>query len=314
MRKRGSGGGAVTVGEAFHATVARLRKARLHYGHGTHDARDEAAFLILHLLGLPPQLLAPYRERRLTARQARRLHALVARRIRSRAPAAYLLHEAWLGEHRFYVDRRVIVPRSFIAELLRLRLEPWLRHPVRRVLDLCTGSGCLAILAAYAFPGAGVDASDDSRAALAVAARNVSLHGLQHRVRLVQSDLFAALPRRRYDLIVCNPPYVAAAHMRRLPSEYRHEPRRALAGGADGLELVQRILCEAPRHLTAQGMLLCEIGGNRRALERRYPRTPFLWPETSAGSDRVFLLERAELPLMPDAPDPGRRASRRRAR
>lgn len=314
MRKRRQGSGAVTVGEAFHATVARLRKARLHYGHGTHDARDEAAFLILHLLGLPPQSLAPYRETRLTARQAVRLHSLVARRIRSREPAAYLLREAWLGAQRFYVDRRAIVPRSFIAELLRARLEPWLRRPVRRILDLCTGSGCLAILASYAFPGARVDASDDSRAALAVAARNVMLHKLQHRVRLVHSDLFALLQRRRYDLIVCNPPYVTASRMRRLPVEYHHEPRRALAGGADGLELVHRILQEAPRHLTAHGLLVCEIGHNRGALERSYPRTAFLWPETSAGPDRVFLLERAEFPPTPDASDPGSRASLRRAR
>jgi len=310
---RRAGGDAITVGAAFRHAVARLRQAHLHYGHGTHDARDEAAFLILHVLDLPPQSLAPHRRTRLSAPQAQRLQQLLTQRIRSRVPAAYLLHEAWLGEHRFYVDRRVIVPRSFIAELLRERLEPWVHRPVRRILDLCTGSGCLAILAAHAFSDARVDASDDSRAALAVAERNVTLHGMQRRVRLVHSDLFAALMRRRYDLILCNPPYVTAGRMRRLPTEYRHEPRRALAGGMDGLDIVRRILSDAPRHLTAQGVLVCEIGHNRPALERSYPQTPFLWPETSAGPDHVFLLERAEFPLRPAAPVPGTRARRRPA-
>lgn len=313
MPARSSGSRLPTVGAAFRATVARLRRARLHYGHGTHDARDEAAFFLLHLLDLPPQPLAPHRRTQLSAAQAKRLQRLVTRRIRSREPAAYLLREAWLGEHRFYIDRRAIVPRSFIAELLREQLAPWLQRPVRRILDLCTGSGCLAILAAYAFPGARVDASDVSRAALAVAARNVALHGMQRRVRLVHSDLFAALARRRYDLILCNPPYVTAARMRGLPSEYRHEPHRALAGGTDGLDVVRRILREAPAHLTACGTLVCEIGHNRPVLERSYPRTPFLWPETSAGPGHVFLLERADIPPTPVAPGRGTRARPRRA-
>jgi len=297
-----------TVGAAFRNTVVRLRQARLHYGHGTHDARDEAAFLLLHVLGLPPQSLAPHRHAQISSAQLNRLQRLVARRIRTRIPAAYLLREAWLGEHRFYIDRRVIVPRSFIAELLREQLEPWIQTPVRRVLDLCTGSGCLAILAAYAFPKARIDASDVSRAALAVAQRNVALHGLQQRVHLVHSDLFGALPQRRYDLIVCNPPYVTSARMRRLPSEYQHEPRRALAGGVDGLEVVRRILREAPRHLRPRGVFVCEIGHNRPALERSYPRTPFLWPETSAGPGHVFLLARDEFPLRPVAADPETRS------
>lgn len=296
-----------TVAAAFRDCVARLRRARLHYGHGTHDAADEAAFLILQVLGLPPQSLEPHRDRRLGGAQMRRLQALVERRISTRLPAAYLLRQAWLGEHRFYVDRRVIVPRAFTAELLRGRLAPWLRHPVRRVLDLCTGSGCLAILAAYAFPGSKIDASDASPAALAVAQRNVALHGLQRRLRLVCSDLFSSLGRRRYALIVCNPPYVTSAAMRRLPTEYRHEPWRALAGGADGLDFVHRILREAPRYLTPHGTLVCEIGHNRATLERAYPRTPFLWLETSAGPDHVFLLERTDFPLRPGAPACGNR-------
>jgi len=314
MRERRSRSTAPTVGAAFRATVDQLRRARLHYGHGTHDARDEAAFFLLHLLGLPPQPLAPHRRTLLSATQLKRLQRLVAQRIRDREPAAYLLREAWLGEHRFYVDRRAIVPRSFIAELLRDQLEPWLRRPVRHILDLCTGSGCLAILAGYAFPDADIDASDVSRAALAVAARNVALHGMQRRLRLIRSDLFAALARRRYDLILCNPPYVTAARMRALPSEYHHEPRRALAGGADGLDVVRRILREAPVHLTPQGVLVCEIGHNRPVLERNYPRTPFLWPETSAGPDHLFLLERSDFPATPVGSGREIRARPRRAR
>jgi ribosomal protein L3 glutamine methyltransferase len=310
-RAAGSG---PTVAEAFRRSVAQLRAAKLHYGHGTHDARDEAAYLILHLLGLAPQPLAPLGDRRLRAAQARRLQSLVARRIRTRLPAAYLLREAWLGKHRFYIDRRVIVPRSHIAELLRERLAPWVRQPVRRILDLCTGSGCLAVLAAHAFPAARIDASDDARSALVVAQRNMALHGLQRRVRLWRSDLFAALGGRRYDLILCNPPYVTSARMRRLPAEYRAEPRRALAGGADGLDFVRRLLREAPRYLTRGGMLVCEIGDNRPALERAFPRLPFLWPELSTGEGCVFLLERADFPITPAAPASPVRAKRRKAR
>ena len=299
------------MGVAFRRTVARLRKARLHYGHGTQDARDEAAFLILHILNLPPQSLAPHHNLQLSAAQVKQLQRLVAERIRSRVPAAYLAREAWLGKYRFYIDRRAIVPRSFIAELLRERLAPWIQRPVQHILDLCTGSGCLAILAAYAFPRARIDASDDSIAALAVARRNIALHRLRNRVRLVRSDLFAALSHRRYDLILCNPPYVTNAVMRRLPSEYRHEPRRALAGGADGLEVVHRILREAGRYLRPRGTFVCEIGNNRPALERSYPRTAFLWPEISTGPGRVFLLARDEFPLRPVETDPETRPTRR---
>ena len=304
-----------TVAAAFRQCVARLRGARLHYGHGTHDAHDEAAFFILHVLALAPQSLAPLAGTRLSRRQTARLRSLIDRRIRTKAPAAYLLREAWLGPLRFYVDRRVIVPRSFIAELLRAGLAPWVRRPVRRLLDLCTGCGCLAIVAAHVFPRARIDASDNSQPALAVARRNLALHRLEHRVRLVQSDLLAALEGRRYDLIVCNPPYVDAPSMRRLPAEYRYEPRRALAGGRDGLDVVRRILEQAPRHLMPNGVLVCEIGHNRAALERAYPRTPFLWPETSAGPDHVFVLGRADFPpITPGASVSPARATRARGR
>jgi len=262
--------------ELIHQTERRLRAARLHYGHGTDNARDEAAFLVLRGLGLPFGT-----DLGRTARPER-VESLVRQRIEQRIPAAYLLNEAWLDGVRFYVDRRVIVPRSHIAFLFkRLRVRP------KRVLDLCTGSGCLAILAARAFPEARVDASDISRDALAVAARNVRSH--EHRIRLIRSDLFQRI-EGRYDLILSNPPYVSTPSMRKLPAEYRHEPGLALGGGRDGLQFVSQILAGAAQHLTPKGMLMCEIGENRKALERAYPSTNFGWPR-----DEVFTLARARI-------------------
>jgi ribosomal protein L3 glutamine methyltransferase len=260
----------------------RLRKARLHYGHGTSNARDEAAFLVLRGLGLPFEAPA---ERAVTHREAARIERLVRRRVRERIPAAYLLHEAWLADQQFYVDRRVIIPRSHIAFLMKDLGKP------KFVLDLCTGSGCLAILSAQAFPRARVDGADLSAGALAVAKRNVALHRLRSRVRLLKSDLMSGLGGRRYDLIVCNPPYVTSPAMRALPREYGHEPRMALAGGKDGLDLVHRIIHQAYDRLQPKGRLVCEIGDNRKALLRLFPRTPFNWP-----SDQVFLLAREDLP------------------
>jgi len=262
--------------ELIHQTERRLRAARLHYGHGTDNARDEAAFLVLRGLGLPFDT-----DLERTARPER-VESLVRQRIEQRIPAAYLLNEAWLDGVRFYVDRRVIVPRSHIAFLLkRLRARP------KRVLDLCTGSGCLALLAARAFPEARVDASDISRDALAVAARNVRSH--EHRIRLIRSDLFQRI-EGRYDLILSNPPYVSTPSMRKLPAEYRHEPGLALGGGRDGLQFVSLILAGAAQHLTPKGMLMCEVGENRKALERAYPSTDFGWPR-----DEVFTLARARI-------------------
>jgi ribosomal protein L3 glutamine methyltransferase len=269
------------LGSLIRRTERRLRAAPLHYGHGTDNARDEAAFLVLRGLRLPFD--APLE---LEVDPAG-VEKLVRERIDQRVPAAYLLQEAWLDGLRFHVDRRVIVPRSHLAALLHERLAPWRRGPARRILDLCTGSGCLAILAARAFPRARVDASDVSAAALAVARRNVALHRLGRRVRLVRSDLFSALGKAPYDLILSNPPYVSSAAMRRLPAEYRHEPGLALAGGADGLDLVARILEQAPARLRPGGLLVCEVGDRRKALERRFPRLPLLWPQ-----DEVFVLER----------------------
>jgi ribosomal protein L3 glutamine methyltransferase len=283
----------LTLRDLVRHVERRLRKARLHYGHSTANARDEAAFLVLRGLGLPFDAPAA---RPVSAREQARVARLAVRRIRERIPLAYLLHEAWLADQPFYVDRRVIIPRSHIAELLRDRLQPWLRRPPRRILDLCTGSGCLAVLAAKAFPHARVDACDISPGALAVAARNVARHRLRRRIRLLRSDLFAALRGRRYDLIVSNPPYVGARAMRALPAEYRHEPRLALAGGTDGLDLVRQILAQARACLRPQGLLVCEIGDRRRALERAFPRLPFAWPAIAAGGGQVFVLARAQLP------------------
>ncbi len=257
------------LGELVRSTARRFSAARLHYGHGTGSAHDEAAYLVQRALGLPfhsPSTTV------ISAAGARKVESLVRRRIDERIPVAYLLNEAWLDGLSFYVDRRAIVPRSHIASLLASL------GSARMILDLCTGSGCLAILAAKAFPKARVDASDVSADALAVARRNVKRHRLETRVTLLRSDLFAALAGRRYDLVLCNPPYVETRAMRRLPAEYRYEPGIALAGGGDGLDFVSRILAAAPEHLTAGGKLVCEIGEGRRAVERRYPRLPLRWP------------------------------------
>lgn len=274
--------------ELVRDAARRLRRAPLHYGHGTTNARDEAAFLVLRGLELPFDAAA---DRPLTHREIVRVRRLLQRRIGERMPVAYLLNEAWLAGEPFYVNRRVIIPRSHIAGLLQERVRPWLARAPRRVLDLCTGSGCLAVLAAKAFPRARIDASDVSSAALEVAARNVARHGLRARIALVPSDLFSGLRGRRYDLILCNPPYVTAASMRSLPVEYRHEPRLALAGGHDGLDFVKRLLRQAPEHLTARGLLVCEIGRGRKTLQRAYARTPFAWPQA-----QVFVLSREDLP------------------
>lgn len=246
------------------------------------------------MLRLPHEEFAKSAARELTARERRDVLHLIEMRTRSRRPLAYLIHEAWLGDQRFYVDERVIVPRSFIAELLRERLRPWVRRPVHRALDLCTGSGCLAILLALTFPRAAIDATDVSRPALAVARKNVKAYRMSRRVRLVRADLFSGI-RGQYDLIVANPPYVGAAAMRKLPPEYHREPRIALAGGADGLAFVRRILDGAAEFLRPGGWLVVEVGHNRRRVERAFPRIPFIWADTSAGDDCVFLLQREDL-------------------
>jgi ribosomal protein L3 glutamine methyltransferase len=274
----------------------RFRQARLVFGHGTRNARDEAAYLVLHALDLPPDAATGACDRRVDPRDARRVLALLKRRIRSRKPAAYLTREAWLRDFRFHVDERVVVPRSHIAGLLRENLAPWIlnRRAIKSILDLCTGSGCLAVLLAHSFPGARIDATDISSAAVAVARVNIGKYRLGSRIRLIKSDMFSALGGKHYDLIVANPPYVTTAGMRRLPREYRHEPRIALAGGRDGLDAVRRILLHAPAHLNPGGLLVVEVGSGRGRLERAFPRVRFTWPEV-AGGDTVFVIQREEI-------------------
>lgn len=285
-----------TVRDWLRFAVIRFDEAGLSFGHGTTNARDEAAYLILHTLKLPLDRLDPFLDRALTGEETEAVNRMLQRRVEQRVPAAYLTGEAWLGHFRFYVDERVIVPRSYIAELLRNELHPWIRNPesVDAALDLCTGSGCLAILLAHTFPNARVDATELSSGALEVARRNVADYRLNERIRLVQGELFAGLTGP-YQLIVSNPPYVNADAMAALPPEFRAEPRMALAGGQDGLDIVRRILSGAGAALGQDGLLLVEIGHNREALERAFPRLPFTWLETSGGDGFVFLLTGAQL-------------------
>ncbi len=286
-----------TVSDLLRFAVSRFNQANLFFGHGTTNAYDEAAYLILHTLHLPLDRLEPFLDARLLPEEVDAVVEILRRRVEDRLPAAYLTHEAWLGDLRFYVDERVIVPRSFIAELLREQLQPWVEYPetITSGLDMCTGSGCLAILMALIFPNAQIDAVDVSIDALDVARRNVADYGLEGQLSLIQSDLFTALKGRRYDLIVSNPPYVNAPSMQTLPEEYRREPVGALASGEDGLEHVRTILREAPKHLNKGGLLVVEIGHNRDALEEAFPELPFTWLETSAGDEHVFLLTREQM-------------------
>ena len=286
-----------TVRDLLRFAVCRFREADLFFGHGFTDARHEAAYLIGWTLHLPHATFDDWLDARLTATERDRVLTLIEQRITTRKPAAYLTGEAWLGEFRFTVDERVLVPRSFIADLLGEQLAPWIREPedVESALDLCTGSGCLAVLLANAFPNAHVDAADLSDDALAVARRNVDDHGLSDRIELVKSDLFDALADRHYDVIVSNPPYVDAPSMATLPAEYRHEPALGLAAGDDGLDIVHRLLRDAHRHLTPSGILVVEIGHNRDALEAACPDIAFTWLDTPAGDEYVFLLEREQL-------------------
>ena len=286
-----------TLRDWLRFTVSAFNEAKLSFGHGSASAYDEAVYLILHTLHLPLDTLEPFLDGRLTPHEKNALLTLLNQRVETRLPAAYLTHEAWLGEFRFYVDERVIVPRSFISELLREQLSPWIAEPatINYVLDLCTGSGCLAIIAAHAFPYAEVDAVDISPDALAVAQQNINDYGLQDRVHPIPSDLFANLKGRQYDLIISNPPYVDAESVATLPPEYLHEPKLALGSGNDGLDATRAILQNAAQYLTKNGILIVEIGHNRDALEEAFPDLPFTWLDVTAGDQFVFMLHRNDL-------------------
>ena len=292
----------LTVRDFLRHAVSRFTAAGLVHGHGATTALDEAAYLVLETLHLPIDQLEPWLEARLTTPERRALAEIIDARVRLRKPAAYLTRRAYIQGFPFYVDERVIVPRSYIGELLVSGLfggEDFtlVEDPasIGRVLDLCTGSGCLAILAARVFPEAEIDAVDLSDEALEVARINVAEHGLEDRIALHKGDLFTAVRGRRYDLIITNPPYVDAEAMAELPEEYRHEPRMALAGGEDGLDIVCRILDGAAAHLAPGGGLLCEIGRGREALEARRPDLDFLWLETAESYGEVFWLTREQL-------------------
>lgn len=281
--------------EAIEAAARELEAAGVGFGHGTSNAFDEAAWLVLWSQCLPLDELDAHAQQELHDEEQAEIRALVEQRIATRKPAAYLTREAWLQGVPFYVDERAIVPRSFIAELLAEgSIDPWLGEDTRRVLDLCTGNGSLAVLAAMAYPDVVVDAADISTEALEVARINVDKHGLQDRITLVASDGLAALPGP-YDLILCNPPYVNAASMAALPAEYQAEPQLALAGGADGMDFIRRLLREAPARMSERAVLVLEIGNERGHFEAAFPRLEAVWLETSAGEDQVLLLTREAL-------------------
>lgn len=274
----------------------KLTRGHVFFGHGTENARDEAAALVYFVLRLPHDAPPRALRRMVTPAQAARVEALLERRIDERVPLPYLTHEAWFASLRFYVDERVLIPRSPFAELLEQRFAPWIdARRVERILDLGTGSGCIALAAAKAFPRAQVDAVDIDAAALEVAAINRRRLRLTRRVRLIESDHFAALSGESYDIIASNPPYVGAREMRGLPREYRHEPRHALQSGRHGLDSVAIILHEAARHLRPRGLLVVEVGNTERALRRAYPRVPFMWLDFERGGGGVFLLTREQL-------------------
>lgn len=287
-----------TLRDVLRFAVTRFNDADVYFGHGQVDAFEEASFLVMRSLRLPLERLDVFLDAYLTHGEINTLLQQIDQRVKKRVPVAYILKEAWLQGLRFYVDERVIIPRSFIGELLRDELAPWIEQPdaALDILDLCTGSGCLAVLAAEVFPNAKVEGADISKDALAVAKKNVTDYGLDSRVRLTESDLFAGLGNRRFDVILCNPPYVPEASMQKLPKEYTHEPKLALAGGADGMNVIKRLLREARGHLKRGGLIFVEVGGERATVEKQFKDVPMTWLTTSAGDDMVFMCRQEELP------------------
>ena len=286
-----------TIRDLYRWAITEMENADLSYGHGSPDAAEEASFLICRALKLPFERFETFYDAALTHNELVRIVHLIDRRVHDKTPAAYLLKEAWLTGHRFYIDERALIPRSYIAELLEEDLAPWIEDPyeVNSVLDLCTGSGCLAILAKGVFPNAHVTGSDISADALEVAKINRRDYGLEHELELVQGDLFVNLAGRRFELIISNPPYVTTASMARLPAEYRHEPALALGAGDDGMDVVRRILREAKDHLTENGLIVVEVGDGLEAVEAMYPNLPITWLTVSGGDDQVFMARAEDL-------------------
>ena len=300
MNRRNGGQSRITalndVRACVHAVQRRFARAQLHFGHGTHDALEEAAWLVGASLGIDPADFESSLKRTVSTAERKKILRLAQRRISTREPLAYLLQEAWFGGNRLYVNKDVLIPRSHLAEFISERFHPWIRtERVRRALDLGTGSGCIAIALARNFPNARVDATDVSSGALAVARRNVDTYGLAERVRVLESDFFGALGDTRYDLIVTNPPYVSTREMGSLPPEYRHEPTLALRSGAQGIDALTRILADAGAHLEPGAILVAEAGNSAAALQKRFPRLPFTWLTTSTGDESVFLLSAEQL-------------------
>jgi len=286
-----------TLGDFLSWAEQAFIKAKIYFGHGTNNAWDEAVALAMAVLDLPSDVDASITERLLTPNEDKVLTELAQRRIKDRIPLPYLSHVAWFSGLKFYVDENVIIPRSPLAEVIEHRFQPWWgsHRPVKRILDLCTGSGCIAIACAYAFPGAEIDAVDISKEALSVARKNVSLHHCENQLHLLQSDLFQACSGKRYDIIISNPPYVSEQEMGSLPKEYQWEPPLALVAGQEGLAVVEKIINDAPNYLNEGGLLIVEVGNSQEALQKARPHTPFIWLEFEHGGEGVFLLTKEDL-------------------
>jgi ribosomal protein L3 glutamine methyltransferase len=286
-----------TIRDWLRFAVSQFESSDIFYGHGTDNAYDEAVWLVMSALHLPMDTLNNFFDARLTMQERNKLASLLEQRVSQHTPTAYLVKEAWLQGLKFYVDERVLIPRSFIAELLNDDLSPWIEFPelIESAADICTGSGCLGILLASAFPNAAVDVVDISPDALDVAKINIANYGLEEQITAIQSDMFSALQGKKYDVIISNPPYVDAPSMATLPAEYRNEPQIALGSGTDGLDHTHTLLREAAHYLNDNGILIVEIGHNREALEAAYPHMVFTWLEVSSGNEFVFLLTKSQL-------------------